>query len=193
MIANTQCCGYGEIADIHEYKNCVSDPDDHHRQLFGSLVLLDYVFNDLLNNDCRLPRGGYYLTSAGPKLGGDAIRHFKEVVAEHSLGFFYETPPIRNPNTGNTVQQFLWIVDWEELLKLGFDFANQFPEYARSETRRVLVGTHRARKLSKTCGVFPEPGSVVTFENYPDFTKRSAQDQFEWYKNFAKKRAKKTT
>lgn len=191
MIIHTQCCGYREIADIYDYATSVLSEDSHNRKLFGSLILLDDIFHHTAQNSYRPLSGGFYLTSAGPKLGGNAIEHLKEVVAEHSLGFIFETPPVRNPNTGNTTQQFLWVVNWEELLKLGFDLANMFPEYARSETRRVAIAAGRARKLSKTCGVFPEPGSVVAFENYPDFTKRPVQEQFEWYKNFAKERNKK--
>ncbi len=193
MIVHTQCCGYREIADIYDYIPSVLSEDSHNRSLFGSLMLFDDIFHHVAQNLYRPLSGGFYLTSAGPRLGGNAIEHLKEVVAEHSLGLIFETPPVRNPNTGNTTQQFLWVVDWEGFFTLGFDLANRFPEYARSGTRAMQVNNGRAPKLSKTCGVFPEQKGVEAFKDCNAFSQRRVQDQFEWYKGFTKKQSKKTT
>ena len=50
--------------------------------------------------------------SDGKTYGG---RNFALYIKEHTLGHLTESPPVRNPNSGNTIRTWIWDVDWSAL------------------------------------------------------------------------------
>ena len=112
-IDNTNCCG---IDEIH---NLVENP-------VSNILAVVYNVNNWSCDDNGFlfdsPRGMYMFSdidtfASGNKCPANYGKKTASFIKRHKLGTVTKSKNFLNPNTGNTLTVWLWIVDWVALEK----------------------------------------------------------------------------
>jgi hypothetical protein len=96
-INDLECCAVSELAWISTLT-----PTD----------VIDSILGEF--SDCDFP-GAFIFTQAGRGTYGDRLA---DHIRKHKLGKVVVVPTFRNPNTGNSIKLFVWIIDLRRMRKL---------------------------------------------------------------------------
>jgi hypothetical protein len=97
--ASMECCGLREISGLSQY--------------IGSNAAMNAFIEETFYSEGDRPDdfhfGGVIFTEAGAKVTYG--KRFKAFIETNNLGTVTTLPAFRNPNTGNIVRTFFWIID----------------------------------------------------------------------------------
>lgn len=108
------CCGLGEIISLGDRKSALTK--------LTELVQIDTI----IHRTGRLRKGSLIFT-ANRKDEKNYGTVFANFIEEHELGDVIRLPRFRNPNTGNPISTFIWIINGPALFKF-CSTKNLFPK-----------------------------------------------------------------
>lgn len=90
------CCGYDEIHDLSSYRGNFKE------------ALEELVESGLIEEDLKFQMGALLFTAAGR--GASYAKKFAADITKNDLGSVTQIPTFTNPNTGNPINSYVWVI-----------------------------------------------------------------------------------